>query len=150
MRNLRKLQAWIDDSTLNELLDDIRIEMELAPEDYIAEWTWPIPEFSGDPNRDAKADDTRLKNLSSTLREILGNRGKDFQTHIEQLKREMKELEPLGILHPAQFEQLARAGQLAGDVQSGNAGRSDLQDLVREILDDVIAEQAGLQAGIAA
>lgn len=146
VRGLRKLQAWIDDSTLNDLLDEIRLELELPPEDYIAEWTWPVPEFSGDPGRDAKADDTRLKNLSSTLREILGNRGKDFQTHVEQLRREIDELSPLGILHPAQIEQLGRAASTAEDVSTGNASRRDLQELVREILDDVIAENAAVQA----
>jgi lambda family phage portal protein len=150
VRGLRKLQTWMDDGTLDELLDEVRLELELPPEEYVAEWTWPLPEFSGDPGRDANADDTRLKNLSATLREILGNRGKDFQSHVEQLKREIAELEPLGILHPAQMEQLGRVANTAGNVTAGNAARAELQDLVRDCLDEVLAEHVGLQAGQAA
>ncbi len=145
VRSLRKFQAWMGEATLEGLIDEVRMELGLPPEDYIAELTWPIPEFSGDPGRDAKADDTRLKHLSATLREILGNRGKDFKSHIEQLKREISELEPLGILHPAQVEQLGKAAQVAGQVESGSADRGDLQEIVRDVLDEVIAERAGLE-----
>ncbi len=145
VRKLRKLQGWIGYATLDELLDDVRMEHNLrAPSGgYIAEWTWPIPEFSGDPGRDAKANDIKLRNASGTLREILGERGKDFATHVEQLKREIDELGDHGIVHPALLERMNEAVETA---EADDVDREALQIIAREVLDELIAERAELRS----
>jgi lambda family phage portal protein len=54
-----------------------------------------------DPVKKANADDIALKNLSRSLEEIASAEGKDWVTKLEQIGREYKKCEELGIPHPS-------------------------------------------------
>jgi len=92
-RGLMTLQGWVEDETLNPLVDDVAREAELAgavpkrPEKVTYKWTWPkLPHV--DPQREANAEDTGLnKNRTLTFPQACAGRGTDEDTVIEQWKR---------------------------------------------------------------
>lgn len=53
-----------------------------------------------DPLKEARADQVRLQTLTSTLAEIYGERGLDWEEELEQRKKENEKLEELGIVLP--------------------------------------------------
>ncbi len=69
----------------------------------IEEWTWSW-NWDGfdsiDQNKDANADDSRIKNGTSTYAEILAEYGQDWQQVFEQLAREKAYAEKLGLPWP--------------------------------------------------
>lgn len=64
-------------------------------------WAWNWDGFDSiDQNKDATADDTRIKNGTSTYAEILAEYGQDWQLVFQQLAREKSYAESLGLPWP--------------------------------------------------
>lgn len=59
-------------------------------------WTYSVRP-SIDPQKDASADDTRLKNGSTTLAEVYASRGMDWEEQMEQRSREFQKISVLGL-----------------------------------------------------
>ncbi len=81
----------------------------------IEEWTWSW-HYDGfdsiDQNKDATADDTRLKNGTTTYAEIFSAYGQNWQEEFEQMAREKALAEKLGLPWPILFNgpQVSRPG----------------------------------------
>lgn len=88
-------RRWYREALLAGLIPD-----ELPP---IAEWSWAW-NWDGfdaiDANKDAIADDTRIKNGTATYAEILAEYGQDWREVFEQLAREKAFAEKLGLPWP--------------------------------------------------
>ena len=60
------------------------------------QWVWPGHEHV-DPAKEAKAQEIRLKNNTTTLAHEFGKQGKDWERELEQQKREQDKLKELGL-----------------------------------------------------
>jgi lambda family phage portal protein len=86
--------AWYVEALLNHLLDDV-------PPIAAWKWSWNWDGFDSiDQNKDATADDTRIKNGTSTYSEILAEYGQDWCEVFEQLAKEKAYAEQLGLPWP--------------------------------------------------
>jgi lambda family phage portal protein len=91
--------AWHDEAAINPDY----LPANLPP---IEEWTWNW-RYDGfdsiDQNKDATADDTRLKNGTTNYDEIYSAYGQDWQEEFEQAAREKEYAESLGLPWPLLF-----------------------------------------------
>lgn len=62
-----------------------------------------------DPLKEARADEVRLKTLTTNLAEIYGDRGKDWEEQLEQRKKESDKLDALGIIQPKEIADPSQA-----------------------------------------
>lgn len=73
-------------------------------------WNWRYDGFDSiDQNKDATADDTRLKNGTTNYDEIYSAYGQDWQEEFEQVAREKEYAESLGLPWPMLFSGPAQA-----------------------------------------
>jgi hypothetical protein len=64
-------------------------------------WRWMYDGFDAvDPNKDAMADDVRLKNGTATYAQIIAEAGGDWQEVFDSIAREMAYARKLGINYP--------------------------------------------------
>jgi len=69
------------------------------------DWSWNWPGFAGiDENKDANADDTRIKNGTATYSEIYAEYGENWEEKFEQLAREKAKAEALGLPWPVLYD----------------------------------------------
>lgn len=114
------IQNWLSGTdrsygTLNrlhvEILKEARFSIPVLrnpPPVVHRKWTWPtIPHV--DPVKESTAEETGLRSRTITLGDALAARGKDLETHIEELKRERDLLEAAGLPIPAWMADAAAA-----------------------------------------
>lgn len=106
-RGLSALEGWLERSKLNRLVRLITSEAGAARGQSGAEkkrgrikyvWTWPVPPHV-DPQKEAKAEATRLASGTTTLTDALASHGTNLETHIAKAKRELKLLRDAGLLN---------------------------------------------------
>lgn len=142
-RGIKALQAWIERIALSRLLAIVTRELELAgrlptrPASVKPVWTWtPAPHV--DPQKEANALDTKLKNHSATLTDALAADGKELETHIAQLKREREMLIEAGINPDPVNMNGAGAPPADGETPAPMpaAKRAEIEAIVEAVLDD--------------
>lgn len=139
--------AWAEEALL---LGDI--PADLPP---IEEWTvtWMYDEFDSiDQVKDAQADDIRLKNGTLTYKEALGARGQDEEDHFQQLAREQKRCQELGLPWPLSGTASPQQDPAADGGGPNDAGPNNLEQMIQFAFDDVgLAEdvQAELMQSLA-
>lgn len=95
-------KAWIADGVMERLVDLVAREAELTgllpkrPPHVEYKWTWHAA-ASVDPIKDAKAEQQRLANGTTTLRDECAARGFDWEEVIVQRAREMEALQTAGL-----------------------------------------------------
>lgn len=91
------------------------------------EWGWFWDAFDSiDQNKDADADDTRIRNGTSTYDEIHGAYGDDWEEKFEQVAREKAKAESLGLPYPLLFAPpTANANAPAGQDTTDTADTTD-------------------------
>jgi capsid protein len=85
--------AWLDEAALIPGL----IPDGLRP---VVEWTllWRFDGFAAiDPEKEAKANDVKMRNGSATLAKVVGEDGDDWEEHLEQLAAEETRRAELGL-----------------------------------------------------
>lgn len=94
-------------------------------------WTWGYDGFDEiDPQKAAQADDIRLKNGTTTYKEILAEYNQDEEEHFQQLAREKRRCEQLGLPWPILSSGPQSGGAAAAEVADPEQGREDPQDAV--------------------
>jgi lambda family phage portal protein len=101
-RGNRRLQRWIERTTLNRLVDLVSREAELAkslpprPADVRYQWNWPAPPHV-DPSKEAVGAEKRLTSWTSTYRDECADRGLDWKDIFDQQAAEQEYREQLGL-----------------------------------------------------
>lgn len=72
-----------------------------SPRTWKRLWYWD-PFGHVDPQKEASATDTNLRNLSKTLTQVLAAEGRDRTEHFDELQREIEECKARGLIHPSQ------------------------------------------------
>jgi lambda family phage portal protein len=121
------IQCWLSGTdrsvgTLNRLVDLVGAEARFTvralrqrPKEVTYHWTWPaMPHV--DPQKEANAEETSLKNRTATLEDALAARGKTLDGHIAQLQRIQKKFVDAKLPMP---EWLVDAKQAAAAAASG-------------------------------
>jgi len=108
-----RLQGWLERNTLNRLLVEV-VEREAVlagelngerPKRVEFNWTWPPPLYrAGDPMKEARAAEIRLRAGISTLSDELAEAGRHFETHLKQLRREAEKARAMGLTLPTQSD----------------------------------------------
>lgn len=105
-------------------------------------WAWNWDGFDSiDQNKDATADDTRIKNGTSTYAEILAEYGQDWQQVFEQLAREKAYAEKLGLPWP-----VLSGGGSGGATGSSKPMPQDAEQAVQFAMDEAgVAESTAAE-----
>jgi len=94
-------QSWLSGTersygTLNRLVNVVLAEARFAvpalrrrPAKVNNEWTWPVRKHV-DPSKEATGEAIGLQNLTVSFSDALAARGKNLETHVAKLKRELK------------------------------------------------------------
>jgi capsid protein len=97
------VRKWIAKQFLDKVFNLWMSEARLAategtkPDgDGVIDWYWPGAEHV-DPQKEANAQDTRLKNYSTTYAAEYARQGKDWQIEFEQIGREKAKMKAEGI-----------------------------------------------------
>lgn len=91
-------------------------------------WTWNYDGFDSiDQNKDATADDVRLKNGTQTYHETYAAYGQDWEEQFEQRAREMKRAKELGLPWPVPAGPAAAPAD-AADKPADNGDERDQAD----------------------
>jgi len=102
----RVLSAWEQEA---RFVDEVPLD---APAIEEWSWSWNYDGFEGiDQQKDANADDIRLKNGTSTLKEILAEYGQDVYEHMDQLAKERDYAISKGLPWPMLFSAPIPSGQ---------------------------------------
>jgi len=121
-RGNRAFQGRVSRGPLARVVDAVAAEAELRgmtrkrPRKVWHVWTWPVPPHV-DPTKEANAAKTRLETGTSTIADELAVAGKDLETHVDALEREIKLYREKGLRHPADLQ---AAGNAATPPASGN------------------------------
>lgn len=106
-------------------------------------WCWNWDGFDSiDQNKDAQADDMRIKNGTSTYAEILAEYGQDWQEVFDQLAREKAYAQKRGLPWPV-LSPSGAAGS-AGDKPGGNQDQQpigSLEQMVQHAMDEAGVEE---------
>jgi len=109
---LASIQTWLSGSeksygTLNRLVDEVAREarfkvpvLRRKPPKVLYQWTWPQLPYV-DPKKEKGAQETGLRNMTTTMTEALGAEGKTLETHVATLRRERQVLTEAGLPLPA-------------------------------------------------
>lgn len=132
-RGNQVIQAALTDAKLNRLLPVILAEARLVaaggrtgipirlagdqPLGWWPKWTWPVPPHV-DPNREAQADESRLKQGTTTKADICARNGSDFETVESQRDREER---------AANTNLVARITDLHTEIEAANASHPNLK-----------------------
>ena len=104
-RGLKRVQGWLQRSTLNRLVDlvareaGLKKDLPLAPQGARYIWTWPVAPHV-DPVKEAMAEKIRLANATLAPSDALAAHGIDFESHVEKMAREGQELANIGVALP--------------------------------------------------
>ncbi len=117
-RSLSSAQIWLSGGVqgvgvLGRLVDEVAKEARFSvpalrrkAATVVYQWTWPaLPHV--DPNKEATADDKRLKNLTLSLSDAAAAQGMSLEGHIQKLVRVRKLLEENNIPVPAELAAVA-------------------------------------------
>jgi len=105
-RFIRTTRCWLEDHVCDRVFYTWLKEAIMIPalkiptmdiEKVNFKWFWPGSEHV-DPLKEAKAQESRLKSMTSTLSEEYATQGKDWERQIRQKAKELDLLEELGIL----------------------------------------------------
>ena len=108
------IQTWLSGSdrsrgVLGRLADEIAIEARFTilalrrrPSQIKYRWTWPRRPHV-DPTKEAMGEAIGLKNMTLTLSDAVTARGRDLETHIAAMKRELELLKEAGLPIPAEW-----------------------------------------------
>jgi capsid protein len=109
---LRGIQTWLSGSerscgVLSRLVDEVAREARFSdsalrrkPPRVSYKWTWPqIPYV--DPQKEKGAQETGLRNMTTTMTEALASEGKTLETHVATLRRERQVLTEAELPLPA-------------------------------------------------
>jgi len=108
------IQMWLSGSdrsrgVLGRLVDEIAIEARFSipelrhrPARVQYRWTWPRRNHV-DPTKEAMGEAIGLKNMTLLLSDALAARGKDIETHVAAMKRELDLLNESGLPIPADW-----------------------------------------------
>lgn len=92
--------------------------------DITHKWLWPGIEHV-DPVKEAKAQEIRLNNLTTTLQIEYGRDGIDYEAALDQIEKEQKMIRDKGIIRPGATAPLPDGEQEDGQGQAGPPGDSD-------------------------
>lgn len=113
-RTNESLQQWLSGTarsygTLNRLVDELAKEARFSvpalrrrPARVKYRWTWPRRAMV-DPAKEGIGETIGLQNLTVTLSDALAARGKDLESHIAALKRELKLFADAGLPIPGDW-----------------------------------------------
>lgn len=125
-------QSCLERRVLNGLVDDVLREGELAeflgrrPEGVRYVWTWPVPPHV-DPAKEATAEEKGLKSGTLSLSAAMGARGKDWESHLEQLRREKDRMAELNLTtEPQRTQSPSTDSALQGEIE-------DLKEEIAEL-----------------
>jgi len=90
----RVFEAWMNEAVLVEGL--LPQELRTVSARFPHQWFWDGVEHV-DPFKEARAQETRLKNRTTTLAHEYARQGKDWETELRQLAREKKLMNELGL-----------------------------------------------------
>lgn len=102
-KNIRIIQHRLGIEVLDRLFDAWLQEAALLPEfSYLrnvkTDHTWIFDGWEHvDPGKEAKAQETRLNNHTTTLSEEYAKKGKDWEVELEQIAKEKAKMRELGI-----------------------------------------------------
>jgi len=114
LRSLKSYQGWLARETLNELVNEVARELELAgvlpkkPADVRYQWIWAVPPHV-DPLKEANAERTLMENGTLPYSDAVAAHGRDVDDVIEQRKTDNARLiaaglpkvpEPVGVGRP--------------------------------------------------
>lgn len=106
-RNLLAFEGNLERVVMNRLVGLVETEARIAraipmtrPADVEFVWTWPKPPFV-DPQKEAGAHKIQLETSTTTVGDILGEKGKTVDQHLKKLEREKKAFESAGIEYPS-------------------------------------------------
>lgn len=108
MRRIKARQAWLERSTLNQMIEQIVAELVIAgeverPDEYRCLWTWELPPYVN-PEKQRKADRMAVEDGAMPLGEYSASLGFDFDDVVDQRLREQERLEEAGLpLPPVNF-----------------------------------------------
>jgi capsid protein len=88
----RLLEAWFEEALLVGLLP----AGAATQAEVTHQWFWDGPEHV-DPTKEASADQTRLQDNTTTLADIYGRKGQDWEIQIRQRAREVALVKQLGL-----------------------------------------------------
>lgn len=107
------LQAWFEEAVLIEgLLPQSLRTVEGLLELPEHRWFWPGRPHV-DPEKEARADATKLQNNTTTLADIYAAQGEDWEEKLEQRGREIKRMQELGIPIAAAHDNTGRPADAA-------------------------------------
>lgn len=104
-RHIDVIRHWLAKHFLNRILrvwlaEAVLIDPALSTvppiNSNLVDWYWPGAEHV-DPAKEADAQDTHLRNLSTTYAAVYARQGKDYQVEFEQIARERRLMEQLKI-----------------------------------------------------
>ncbi len=118
-------------------------EILSEPEEWT--WSWHYDGFDSiDQNKDATADDTRLRNGTTTYAEIFSAYGQDWQEEFEQMARERDAAKKLGLPWPLLF---ADPAVPMATVQEDDPNAPLVDPLPGAIDDDMDPDDTDLEPG---
>lgn len=100
----RTVVAWSEEAVLRDMGDLLSDEARSVLDAWLSRperfpphvWHWDEPEHA-DPEKEAKADDIRLRNYTSSMMEVCAKKNKDWRRHLEQIALEQEKKRALGI-----------------------------------------------------
>ena len=105
-RGIAVHQAWLARETLRVILLMVIRELTLMgeipkekPEDLVFAWTWPTAPHV-DPAKEANAVVKLVDGGTITVGDAVQMDGREFDTHIAKLAKEIKSFEAVGLTHP--------------------------------------------------
>lgn len=133
-RAVQALQSWLERIVLGRLIAEVQREARFlvgpAPAGVKYTWTWqPMPHV--DPEKEARAERTRLENGTLTWFEAIAAGGRDPEAVLEQLRRELAlreeiRLPVLGTAAPSAAEGEAGSGGV-GEEEEDNEENEELE-----------------------
>lgn len=108
-------ERWLESALLTQAvpLPMAKFDKFNAPQFKGRRWTWV------DPQKDANGNQIELSSGQATVNDLVGEKGMDYEDHIKQLDREVKDFKAMGLVHPAAAN--------AAKAQGGNDGKQDDQ-----------------------
>ncbi len=97
----------------------------IATADLTYEFVWPSLNKHADPNKVANAQDTRLKNNTTTLAAEYAAGGKDWETELEQRARELKRIKELERANDIVMAEPVTVPALPGDPAKAAPGQNN-------------------------
>ena len=132
LRRLKARQAWLEQTTLNQLLEQIILELAIQglvvrPQSYYFRWTWETPPYVN-PEKQRKADRMAVEDGAMPLSEYCASIGLEFEEVVAARQREAEVLREAGLPLPPVNVGSAPQQPAGGEDGEDNANTTEASD----------------------